>query len=106
MTSRHRASLLAAKQSPASTPEWRRFSPRTYAICSNTVAVLLIFSALQRNLLDHDRLVRLVASAALTLTVHGLLLIYSPPAEQRFSSLILCFIAGPMCFYLQFLLLW
>ncbi|KAL4746050.1 hypothetical protein BDW72DRAFT_185684 [Aspergillus terricola var. indicus] len=106
MTSRHPTPLPAAKERPASTPRPGRPSSRTYAICSNTVAVLLIFSAFQRNLLDHDRLMRLATSAALTLTVHALLLMYSPPAEQRLSSLILCFIAGPMCIYLPLLLLW
>ncbi|CBF81855.1 predicted protein [Aspergillus nidulans FGSC A4] len=113
MTSQHPASLPAAKQPPASSPAGQSTEEQNIdcvalacAICSNTVAVALIFSAFRRNLSDHDRLVRLAASAALTLTVHALLLIYSPPAEQRLSSLILCFIAGPMCVYLPFLLLW
>ncbi|KAI9375771.1 hypothetical protein BJX61DRAFT_492992 [Aspergillus egyptiacus] len=79
---------------------------RTYAICSNIIAVLFILSAFESNLTIHAVLVRLSAAAFLTLTTHSLLLCYSPPEERMLSSVILCVISGAMSFYLPLLMLW
>ncbi|KAE8371855.1 hypothetical protein BDV26DRAFT_275287 [Aspergillus bertholletiae] len=77
-----------------------------YARCSNLIAIILIVSAFLGDQSIKSRLVKLTAAAALTFSVHAVLLCYAPPEEQHLSSLILCMIGGSMTVYISLLLLW
>ncbi|KAL4904992.1 hypothetical protein BDW74DRAFT_153919 [Aspergillus multicolor] len=103
---------MTSSEPAKSAREWdaprrtHRIHSRTYAICSNTAAVLIIVSAFQSNISEHDILLRLAAAAILTLTVHSLILLYAPPEEQALSSFILCILGGGMSYYILMTLLW